>query len=344
MIKPKWIAYMLLLAAMAINGCKKDDEPQVNNVPTGVWRPAEAGQLKYVVITDDGYEHLLSATPFNLHIISSYAYSCNDGQIYLEGDVFNGGGYFNFQVSNDSLYVQAPGYSQVFLKDNSGIDVDAWTTRISVTPQYHLPFIGNFGPIEWNGTEFLIQSGYIPKRIYKFNPSTQQVYDSIDLPAQSYGFCYHNGGVWVNYPGVDNKLHQVSLLTGVDISASVNNVDKVIIPASDGSKIWVFGVDNKLYSYNELTNLFTDQGTFASPFITNIASGYNGVDMAIKDGYGYLCLYNYIAKLNLSTLQIEKTYQLTSGSVAGIAYDGTDFWINSGTDFSNLSISKINLP
>lgn len=338
-----------LLAIMigSITACKKKDDAQPTINAIGSWRPTETNEtLKYVIIGEDGYEHLLQSTTLGLHIKGSSAYTANTDQIYLEGSYFNNGGYFNYKVSNDSLYLEAPGFYKVLLRANDAPAPDAWVKSVNFTPQYPLPFLGNYGALEWDGTDFIILSGYIPKRMYKYNPVTQQTYDSVDIVERSYGFCYHNGGIWVNDYQNDDKLHAVNFATGAYTTNSVSSGTIPLIPASDGNKIWTFGSDNsKLYSYNTGTNIFTDEGTLDEPLFSSFSGSSSlGADMAIKDGHAYLVFGNLIGKFSLSTLRFVETYQIKNGGVIGIAYDGTDFWANGGNDLSDLSIGKLNLP
>lgn len=330
-----------------ITACKKDKDAEPALSAIGTWRPAETDEqtLKYVIIGEDGYEHILNSLILDLHTKNSYAYTADEEQIFLNGSYFNGGGYFKYKVSNDSLYLQAPGFYKVLLRENNPPDMDTWIRKVEFTPQYSLSFIANYGPLEWTGTEFIIQSAYIPKRFYKYNTTTQQTYDSIDIAHPSFGFCYHNGNIWVNNFQNDNMLHTVNFATGNYSFSSVSNGTKVIVPSSDGNKIWSFSNDNKMYSYNDLANVFTEEGTLAQPFFTAISSGgLYGADMAIKDGYAYWALGNLIGKFSLTTFRFVETYEITNGGAAGIAYDGTDFWINGGNDLQNLSIGKVNLP
>lgn len=347
MLKPKLSAIALLLVMLCgISACKKDKDDTPSLSAKGAWRPAESTEsLKYVVISEDGYQYMLEEQVLGLRYAGNYVYTASDEQIYLRGGYFNDGGYFKYKVSNDSLYLEAPGFYKVLLRETSPPDVNTWVTKIDMTAQYSLPFIGNYGPLEWDGTDFILQSGYIARRFYKYSTSTQQTYDSIDIVNQSMGFCYHQGDIWVNNYQNDDMLHRLNFNTGAYSFNSVVNSSKVLLPSSDGNKIWVFGNNNKIYSYNPSTNSFAEEGEFPEPFLLAFSgAGGFGVDMAIKDGFAYWALGDRIGKLSLSTFRFVETYEITNGGIAGIAYDGTNFWGSGGTSLSNLSISKLNLP
>lgn len=309
------------MAALLLTGsCKKKDETATVPV-TGTWTNASSTATAYYIFKDDGTFLKLSASAIGVHSKTSDVYAADENTIIFSPES-SGNQLYNYKVSNDSLYISNANSYYVFIKA-TGIDADTWVKKSTLLQAIPLASGRWFGALDWNGLDFVVSNRDVNK-VYKIDGTTFNVYDSITVTQESPGLAMIGTDTWLNNLGNDTKLHQVNSVTGTTLFSSSAAAQAPVIMASQGSDIWFFNTAGDLYTYNTVTDNFTLKHSGVE--FTSGSSFYP--DMVIKDGYAYICLATSVIKFNLSTYQVDETYELdtSQGFALGIAHNGTNFY------------------
>ncbi len=187
----------------------------------------------------------------------------------------------------------------------------------------------------WDGTHLWMVSDS-DQTIYKLDPETMVILDSMPTPAAAWSFGLDHDGVnlWGDLDEPE-LIYQLDDATGTVLNSfpsphfSPNGV------AFDGSQVWHSSFKDDLALMNPTTGSLTR----AIPSPGNQAPrGLEWIDGAlwVVDGNGYVD--DAIYKVDPSDGTILEAYQPTGatfGLIYGLAFDGTHFWL------SDLTTNKI---
>lgn len=315
-------AILLLLVSLA-SSCKKDEGNTLNLPLTGTWQVLSEADFTYLVLDGEGMSSILEEGPYGLHDKRVSPYTADAQYISIS---FSGGGsteMYTYNVSNDTLYLNNP-VRQVVLKKAAAVDPSTWVKTARLTDEHPVGIGIHFGPLDWDGTNFIISNLYYDK-LYKLSSAGYQLIDSLNITQKAVGLATTGADVWVNNYTNDTKLRKIDFTTGLLLATSSDAPSPPFIMSSQGNDIWFFTDNQKLYTYNTLTDVFTLQAN-----LTGFPLGAGGgipPDMVIVNGHAYICAYGYIIRFDLTTKLVTDTYQLEqSRYIMGIAHNGTDFY------------------
>jgi len=187
----------------------------------------------------------------------------------------------------------------------------------------------------WDGTHLWMVSDS-NQTIYKLDPETMVILDSMPTPAADWSFGLDHDGVnlWGDLDEPE-LIYQLDETTGVVLNSfssphvSPNGV------AFDGSQVWHSSFGGDLALMNPTTGTLTR--VIPSPG-NNAPRGLEWVDgtLWVVDGNGYDD--DAIYKVDPSDGTVLETYQpagATFSLICGLAFDGTHFWL------SDLDTGKI---
>ena len=304
--------------------CKKEDKTDAAAALIGTWKVHNSGNLVYIVFDGSGITHSLENGPYNLHQMSASPYTA-DGEYITTGITSSGVKLYRYRFSGDTLRLSQPG-AEIVLTKNSPINPAEWVKTVRLG---NGSYIGNgyrFGSLDWDGTHFII-SNYINKYLYKFNPASAQLTDSSVIFQKATALATIGTDIWVNNLGTDTKLRKIDFATALSLQTSANAPGTPQLMAANGSDIWFFADDSKLYSYNTLSDAFTLQASLPG-FPISASGGPLPPDMVFVNGKIWIGVYNYILCFDPVTAQVIDTYRLEeSRFMCGIAHNGTDFYV-----------------
>lgn len=334
-------------------GCKKNSpSPSL----TGTWKNIDtiaSSGFKYLVLKDNQTAFKLGSLLYNLHIKEGVAYVIEKDEITIPLSGSNATVY-SYRVSNDTLYLTSPGSTWKFKKDTDQ-DPALWVRDISITSYTSA---GNgfwLGPLDYNGTSYVISSVYT-KKLYSVNATnTLQVDSTTAMGGTATGLASSASGTWISTPSVDLKLRNIDLPTSAVTALSSAAPAGVVSMAKHGSKILVLTGTGTFYDYDPVSDNFTSLASLPEFFSGSVPTGY--IDIEVKDDKVYFLYFTYLMELDLTTGQFTKTYNLQTnstglslnGSYLGLCYDGTSFVserVTQGTSSYDIhiDIAKFNLP
>lgn len=336
--KIAWLSLILcVVLSSGLTSCKKKATDSPSFPIEGSWRALDSSATKYVIFSKGTVTYLLSGN-YNIHDMAKGAYAADEETVNFS--LSGSAQLYNYKVSNDTLYLtNSSSYSRL-IRDNT-VNPDTWVKYSTTLQTNVLPSGIWIGTMDWLGTDFIISST-VAKKLYRANPTTSSITDSISTLFKITGLAVTGiGETWVNnVSGGDTKLYKIDPSTGATLFTSSPAPATPILMAADGNLIWFFSAAG-LYTYNTTTDVFTlkkNMGLFLS------TPGSLNPDMVIKDGYAYIAAANYVMKFNLATYTVEETYKNAQQAYTlGIAHDGNNFWLLNLIEGSSLSSIGVKL-
>lgn len=324
--------YLSSIAAIAIlvYGCTKETTIREEYNPNiSLW-----GTYK-VTNTLNGLEDLRFVTFSTKKIVNSYFMS-SAGMKYQHSssivaypdqviaDIFGNGtsSVYNYRFSGDTLIISG-GINTYFkaIKSNES-EVANWVTMVSKTDEILGVYTNRTSGIGFDGTNILLPN-YQESKITKINLSTRLPNGDVDL-TNGYPNTVEFDGTdyWIGNNGY-NRMYKYSTMGGNYLLASPNR--------DIGS--WVYGIafdpaGNDIWAYSNGNDTLYQINRTSNAVVSKSRISYIR-DLAWSNGKLYMVNGSYIYKISTSTLEIEKTYQLSSAdNIYGIAAVGSDFWLN----------------
>lgn len=298
-------------------GCKKEKTATPANSIVNTWKvvtyfPNTFGY--YYIFTND-HLYKCSSDENNMHYLSEGTYTYSDGLVLT-----NLGGtsttVWKTEFSGDTLTLLAvdPSDNIVLVKDATGpASSNDWVKQASIMASYIIPH-GINSLAFFSGQLFFSTNSFSNKNIYQVNATTGALVDSITPANYFSGIEFNNGKLYV----VDGaKITELSTVTGAPLGSSPSNPDSKPVSrlVSTGLEIYAFA-PGYLYRYYPGSN----------NFYSGISCGTNYADMGYANGYLYIIYNNSIHQCTESLFGAKKSFYLSGYDIAGIAFDGTNFW------------------
>lgn len=342
-----------IIACLLVIGCGNDDDntPAENEetvaMIVGEWERTSGTLLgfeaDYLIFNDNNTLNYLTEDSLGFREKGSGNYTSNETQVTID-ILFFGNNLVNFTITENTLQLQdSSGNLSSYNRATNAPAPGEWIETINPISQGVAPWDED-ADIAYNGTHILLGNGNETDAIGLINPETFNLDDMIpttrsvyavevekfDVP-DKYIFQSSNGSSkFAAYFENTNTQDFES----IDLGAWISGLASV-----DQFKIWATsGNEQSLYLLN-----YTNPGAQIIERTIPLDRGLEGLDY--QDGILYMCARGYIYKCDVSTsFEIIDTYQLEDYRAVGIAFDGTNFWVNaSSNDGSPNQLIKTSL-
>ena len=338
------ILMAFLLLGIFTPSCSGDDDGDSmgNQTVIGVWEVISSTALEnsvYIIFKSDNTFTILSEETLGFRDTQSGNYSDNAASSQLTMQFF-AATLVNYTLADNLLELNFSDGGTVSLSRTQDNPEDSWVNELTVLQEGDAPWTED-SDIAWNGTHILLGNGYEADNIGLINPETLAL-DDVLLTTESafavevekssftdrYVFKSDNGSSKYKYYTQDTEAYvgeSSDLGPWIYGLASVGNSD-----------IWVSsGNSRALYLHD-----------YASDAIEKtIELGSRRADgLDYQDGFLYVCSQGNLYKCDVSgsTLDVLETYTLDGYYINGVAYDGSNFWVNA-MQSNQGKLIKINL-
>ena len=318
-----WLVALFGLLMLQATSCKKDDKTNPATALIGTWKVENTGNVAYLVFDDQGITHSLATGPYNLRQRAASPYTVDDTYLTTSITGYNAQLYA-YRFTGDTLRLTHPGVELILTKSNA-INPRDWVKTVRLGNGYNIGSGYRFGSLDWDGTQFII-SNYYTKTLYKYNLTAGQLTDSSVIFQRGTAMATVGADIWVNNASGDDKLRKIDFATALALQTSPNAAATPVMMAANGTELWFFADDDKLYSYNTLRDAFTLR-TAVPDFPLISSGGPLPTDMVYVNGKLWICAYNFVVSFDPVTGQVIDTYQLDASRIlCGIAHNGTNFF------------------
>lgn len=333
----KITAILLLSITLGCGG--SDDEGSFNEMSDfsilGDWELVTGGLLgvedDFLIISSDNTFEVLSEDERGLRQEFQGVYTDGEGQITLNFGF--GGGLFNYTVTETTLELSGSGGSvSNYIRTTTAPDPETWITTITALEQGDAPWDEDVN-IAYNNSQILIGNGNESENIGLINtetfaldgliPTTKSAFavevEKFDVPDK---FIFQSDGGFSNFTAFYANSN-VEAFTSTDAGPWIYGLASV-----NQSQIWVSS-DNTgslyLLTYND------SDGSSVIDRTLDIDLRIDGLDY--QNNFLYACYQGRIYKCDVSSsFQIVENIRIEGYEATGIAFDGTNFWINAESD------------
>ena len=326
------IAFLLMVTiGLVIISCSDDDDTAVGPSTVaivGSWQVIDGSQATYMIFGSDNVVHFLYEYDLGFRDKMSAIYVASEDQLVLEGMGFL---VYNYTVDHDTLRLTTPDQGPVLVYDANAPTVDEWVTPITPQVEYEAP-IAEALDMAWGGDRLWYANANGSDYIYRLNPVSGAIEDSVDIPYRAWTLVWAGSDLWVSH-GSYTTIRQYDTLTGTTPQYGPTTGNWIKGLAWDGQYLWI-GSDGSrtIYQYDPAADSLLD-----SIVVDRSIDG-----MTWADGFLYVCSDGIINVLQPSSATVTAAYEIPGRQVRGIAFDGTSFWVSS-TDWTNVMIARLSL-
>ncbi|RMB56735.1 hypothetical protein EAX61_13085 [Dokdonia sinensis] len=285
-------------------------------------------ELDYLLVNEDNTINILNEDALGFRDNTSGNYTATDEQVTVDFSFF-GTNLVNYSVTETTLELrESNGNLSTYTRVSDAPNVDSWITRITVLSQGDAPWDED-ADIAFNGSHILLGNGYEAESIGLVNTETFALDGTItttesafavevekfDVP-DKYIFQSNNGFSGFTAFTEDTNTE---IFTSLEMGAWIKGLASI-----NSTHIWASsGNEDTLYllSYNSSGTTQVIEQTI------ELDRDVQGLDY--QSGFLYVCSNGNIYKCDASdSFQVVETITLEGYSVNGIAFDGTNFWVN----------------
>ena len=310
---------IVFMFGLMIFGCSKDSTTSptssgaTNSTLVGNWQVLSGvSGAKYLAYHADNVYYYLNQYGNGLRGIDGGVAQVSDNTINIAQTIYN------FSVKGDTLFFSSPSQTVTLLRSTTAPSDSQWVKTVNVLDTLTPP-IPEATDMAINGNIMWYGNAYSSHNLYKINLTTRAV-DT--LPTTNYAWAVEWDGtnLWTSSDG-STTIYKVNPTTGANISTSVDMGAWIYGIAWDGVSLWCSSWNEEtMYRYDPATN--TVLNTY--PLGRNVEIG----GLAYVAGSLYVCAHGVINKCTASPFATVSAYQIAGYYAAGIAYDGTNFWVS----------------
>lgn len=331
---------VLFLVTLAISCGGKDDDgdtptPTDENLILGDWERVSGtlypNQDDFLFIRSDNTFEIIGEDEIGFRQRSQGNYTGGDNQITLNFGF--GSSLINYTVTENTLELRGFGDSvSNFIRTTTAPSPETWITTITALEQGDAPWDEDVD-IAYNNSQILIGNGNESESIGLINtetfaldgliPTTKSAFavevEKFDVPDK---FIFQSDGGFSNFTAFYANTN-VEAFTSTDAGPWIYGLASV-----NQSQIWVSS-DNTgslyLLTYND------SDGSSVIDRTLDIDLRIDGLDY--QNDFLYACYQGRIYKCDVSSsFQIVENIEIEGYEATGIAFDGTNFWINAESD------------
>ena len=327
----KSIILMLLLT-----NCGSDDDNSNstdNNLLLGQWRFTSGslveGDDMFVNFNSDNTLVVLRETNLNFKRIFKTNYTISENQISIDGLSQNGTDIFDYVLENEILTI---GTQATLQKTNTGPEISSWIQELSILNSGNPFWGGNIDmAFNYDKTQIVYGNGNQSNYISLIDKNTFEETGLIETTRNSYAvevekfdlqdrYVFQSDGNSNLFYGYFENSNMLDI-TSPELGNRINGLASV-----DRNSIWAASSNEaRLYLFNYNDN------TIENEFAVDIRPA--GLDY--QDGFLFISDGNSFHKCQtFPAFEVLESYYIENIAVTGIAYDGTNFWVN-GYDYVN---------
>lgn len=335
----KFAGILVLLLTLGCGGNDDDGTtpPEMETTASiiGDWQRTSGGilgiQWEYLLIKSDNTVNLFSQDDNGFRDENTGNYTATDTQVTVEIS-FLGSLLLNYLITDNTLELRdSSGNVSTYNRVTNAPSSDTWIQKLTILSQGDAPW-DETADIAFNGTQILLGNGYEADNIGLINPETFAL-DGVITTTQS-AFA-----VEVEKFDVPDKYIFQSDNGSAQFKAYTENTNTEAFTSLElGS--WIYGLASKedltvwASSGNEETLYLLDYADESTQIITRTIPLDRRVDgMDYQNDLLYVCSQGniYICDVS-SSFEVLETFTVEGYRAYGIAFDGTNFWINASSN------------
>lgn len=330
-----YIKITVILALSITLGCGgSDDTGSSTETPefsiVGDWELVSGGLLgvedDFLIISSDNTFEVLSEDDRGFRQEFQGVYTDGEDQITLNFGF--GGGLFNYTVTETTLELRGSADSvSNYIRTTTAPDPESWITTIIALEQGDAPWDEDVD-IAYNNSQILIGNGNASESIGVINTETITLDSGILTSKSAYAvevekfnvpdkFIFQSDEGFSNFTAFYANSN-TEAFTSVDTEPWIYGLASV-----NQTQIWVSS-DNEASLYL----VSYDDGTGSSMIEKTLDIDLRIDGLAYQNDFLYACYQGRIYKCDVSSFQIVENIKIEGYEATGIAFDGTNFWIN----------------
>ena len=326
-----------MLVLLLTLGCGNNDdttppEMEITASIIGDWQRTSGSligvQWEYLLIKPDNTMNLFFQDDNGFRDENTGNYTATDNQVTVEIGFF-GSVLLNYTLTDSTLeLLDSSGNVSTYNRVTNAPSSDIWIQKLTIISQGDAPW-DETADIAFNGTQILLGNGYAADNIGLINPETFAL-DGVITTTQS-AFA-----VEVDVP--DKYIFQ-SNNGSTQFKAYTENTNTEAFTSLELGP-WIYGLASKegltvwASSGNEETLYLLDYNNESAQIITRTIPLDRRVDgMDYQNDLLYVCSQGniYICDVS-SSFEVLETLTVEGYRAYGIAFDGTNFWINASSN------------
>lgn len=288
-------------------------------------------QWDYLLINQDNTLNLFVQDDDGFRDENTGNYTATDNQVTVDVGFF-GSSLLNYTVTDNTLELQEnSGNVSTYTRVTNAPSSDTWIQKLTILSQGNAPW-NETADIAFNGTQILLGNGYAADNIGLINPetfaldgvitTTQSAFavevEKYDVP-DKYIFQSDNGSTQFKAYTEDSNLEG---FTSLELGSWIYG-----LASTENFTVWASSGNEETLYLLDYTNSGAQMITRTIPFDRRI----DGMDY--QNDLLYICSQGniYICDVS-SSFEVLETITVEGYSASGIAFDGTNFWINASSN------------
>jgi len=336
----KFAGILVLLITLGCGGNDDDGTtPPEMETPasiTGDWQRSSGGilgiQWEYLLINSDNTVNFFSQDDLGFRDENTGNYTATDTQVTVE-IAFLGSLLLNYTVTDNTLELRdSSGNTSIYNRVTNAPSSDTWIQKLTIVTQGNAPW-NEDADIAFDGSHILLGNGSEAENIGLINPETFMLdgeittsqtafaveVEKLELP-DKYIFQSSNGSAQFKAYFEDSNTEAFTSLSLGAWIYGLASINSDLIWASSGN-------EQSLYLLNYM-NSGIDQTIERTITLDRTPYG-----MDYQNGFLYICSGGNIYKCDVSSsFEVLETLTVEGYRAYGIAFDGTNFWINASSN------------
>ncbi len=351
----KFLHLMILTLCISCGGDDNSDDLVTDDdggmdelTLVGIWETSSGTflgetQTEYLIFEEDNTLDALFEDDLGFRNSDGGIYSQGDSQLTI--DFGFGLTLSNYTLSETTLTItDSDNNTASFNRVNTGPTAENWTTALGILDQGDAPFNEEADiAFRYDHSQILLGNGYETDDIALINPNSFSSEGVLATTESAFA-------VEVEKININRYIFQSNNGFSTFTAFSENTGAEIFTSIELGP--WIYGlasVDSQhiwASSGNEQTLYLLDYSDTSNQVIErSIPVGRRVEGMDYQNGFLYICSRGTIYKCDVSTdFEVIESYTLEGYSAYGIAFDGTNFWINAAPHTSGShQLIKTNL-
>jgi hypothetical protein len=288
-----------------------DDDAAALQAPSSI-----SDEARFIHLRADHTYDLLEATANGFRSIERGVFLVSGGQVNL------GEGIYNYSVQENALTLSHPEQTIIAIRTENAPAGSEWIAPMTSLASMVAP-ADDDADLTWDGSHLWFGNGYSSDELYRIDPEQLAVVSTLPTTRSAWGLCWHDGSLWCSDDGSDN-IYELDPATGLTLSTSPDMGNWIPGIASDGQNLWCVS-DNAdtIYEYDASGNIVASTIELDPPFSPGGA--------VFVDGFLYFSNYGVVHRCTVNPFEVQAAYALEDRYVEGITFDGTSFWVVTGS-------------
>lgn len=318
---------MAVVLAMA-GGCSDNETPvdttDYSAAFYGKWQVTDgSADIRYMLFQAERTWYILGEDSNGFRGLATGAFLADESVISF------GSRLYFYTLSADQVTLLNSADTITMVRNPNAPGSALWLGTAALTDSISSP-VNQGSDLTADSTSLWIGNGLSPTpRLFRVHTDTRTV-DTLAAALLVNAAEWDGAALWCSSP-FTNQLTRIDPVTGAILASSAPIATNIFGLAWDGQRLWAGSQSSlSLSVYDPLTST-----------IVQTVPGVYGDGMAFAGGFLYLCKDGVVHKCTTSPFRAVSSYAIPAGRAAGIAYDGTAFWISAATGPGPQYVYKI---